>query len=248
MTPIAGSDAAAEEAGRESILPFADRADAGRRLAARLARFKGERPVVLALPRGGVPVGFEIALRLEAPLDVVLVRKLGHPLSPELAVGAVADGEKPVKVIEDAAAAELGVTRRYLEAEIARQLSIIEERRRVYFKDRPPLDLRQASAIVVDDGIATGATMRAALRATRLRAPAKLVLAVPVAPESALEALRAEVDEVVFIAAPEDFGAVGHFYVDFAQVEDEVVIALLDRAAKASVARAQSQLPSRAKA
>ncbi len=210
---------------------FADRQDAGRQLATELLRFKNQRPVVLALPRGGVPIGFEIASRLEAPLDVVLVRKIGHPLSPELAVGAVADGERPETVLDDRAIAELDVSRSYLDAEIKRQLDEIEHRRRLYFKGRQPVDIRDYTAIVVDDGIATGATMRAALRATRRRAPAKLVLAVPVAPPSVLAALRSDVDEIVCLLSQEDFGAVGFFYADFRQVEDDVVIDLLDRAA-----------------
>lgn len=211
---------------------FADRREAGERLAAALVRFKTQRPVVLALPRGGVPVGFEIAKRLEAPLDVVLVRKIGHPVSPELAVGAIADGPRLEIFIDDKAVAELDVSESYLEAEIARQSYEIDHRRRLYFKNRAPIDIRQCTALVVDDGIATGATMRAALRAVRRRAPAKLVLAVPVAPSSTLESLRREVDEIVCLAAPEDFGAVGLFYADFRPVEDSAVIDLLDRAAE----------------
>jgi putative phosphoribosyl transferase len=209
---------------------FADRQDAGRQLAAELLRFKERRPVVLALPRGGVPVGFEIAARLEAPLDVVLVRKIGHPWSPELAVGAIAEGET---FIDDREVAELEVPQAYLDAEIGRQRREIEHRRRLYLKHRPPVEIRDCTAIVVDDGIATGATMRVALRAVRRRAPAMLVLAVPVAPASTLEALRAEVDEAVCLSSPEEFGAVGLFYVDFRPVEDEVVVDLLDRAAQA---------------
>ncbi|HXP75063.1 MAG TPA: phosphoribosyltransferase family protein [Stellaceae bacterium] len=210
---------------------FADRRDAGQRLAVELLRFKNQAPVVLALPRGGVPVGFEIATRLEAPLDVVLVRKIGHPLSPELAVGAVADGDRPERFIDESAVAGLDVPRAYLDAEINRQLHEIEHRHDLYFKDRQPVDIREHTAIVVDDGIATGATMRAALRATRRRSPATLVLAVPVAPASVLAALRSEVDEIVCLSSQEDFGAVGLFYADFGQVEDDVVIDLLDRAA-----------------
>ena len=214
---------------------FADRRDAGQQLAARLLRFKDQRPVILALPRGGVPVGFEIAERLDAPLDVVLVRKIGHPRSRELAVGAIAEGEGLETFIDESAVADLGVSRRYLDAEIARQSREIEHRRVLYFKGRRPVDIRRRTALVVDDGIATGATMRAALRAVRGRAPARLVLAVPVAPASTLDALRPEVDEIVCLSAPDDFGAVGFFYVDFQPVEDEVVIDLLDRAAEAAV-------------
>lgn len=210
---------------------FTDRVEAGRRLAAELGRFKEQRPVVLALPRGGVPVGFEIAMALAAPLEIVLVRKIGHPLSPELAVGAIADGEPLEQFIDDRAVADLDVPKDYLDAEIRRQSREIDHRRRLYLKDRAPLDLRQRTALVVDDGIATGATMRAALRAVRRRGPARLVLAVPVAPAGTVDALRSEVDEVVCLSAPEDFGAVGFFYRDFRPVEDQVVVDLLDRAA-----------------
>ncbi|HUK11252.1 MAG TPA: phosphoribosyltransferase family protein [Stellaceae bacterium] len=215
---------------------FADRRDAGQRLAKALQRFKTQRPAVLALPRGGVPVGFEIAQSLEAPLDLLLVRKIGHPLSPELAVGAIADGETIEKVIESDIVAELGVPQNYLDEEIGRQQREIEHRRQIYLGRRAPIDLRGRTALVVDDGIATGATMRAALRAARKRGPAKVVLAVPVAAASSLESLRPEADEIVCLFSPEDFGAVGMFYADFRPVEDQVVLDLLDRSA-AAVAR-----------
>jgi len=210
---------------------FVDRQDAGRRLAVELLRFAQQRPVVLALPRGGVPVGFEIARELAAPLDVILVRKIGAPGQPELAVGAIVDGERLDKVIDDGLVALLGVPDTYLEAEIAKQIGEIERRRQLYFKGRRPTEVRQRTAIVVDDGIATGATMRAALQAIRRRKPARLVLAVPVAPGQAVAALRSEVDEVVCLVSPDDFLAIGQFYGDFRQVGDEEVIELLDRAA-----------------
>ncbi len=220
---------------------FADREEAGRRLAAALLRFKDQRPVVLALPRGGVPVGFEVAAKLGAPLDVVLVRKIGHPAMTELAIGAIAEGEELEKVIDEQAVAEFGVPKSYLDREIARQKNEIEYRRRLYFENRQPVDIRHRTAIVIDDGIATGATMRAALRAVRRRGPEKLVLAVPVAPESAIEALRAEADEIVCLFSPVDFGAVGFFYADFRPVEDEVVVELLNRAGQtAAVSMPQS--------
>jgi putative phosphoribosyl transferase len=227
---------------------FADRQDAGRRLAAELLRFKDRQPAILALPRGGVPVGFEIATRLEAPLDVVLVRKIGHPLSSELAVGAIADGERLEQVIDESMVAEFGISQAYLDEEIARQRREIENRRQLYFKNRQPIDIRQRTAIVVDDGIATGATMRAALRAVRTRAPAMLVLAVPVAPVSALETMRPEVDEIVCLTSSEDFGAVGLFYANFRPVDDQVVIDLLERAAEAWARSANPTRSSAAKA
>lgn len=209
---------------------FSDRQEAGRRLAAELGRFKSAEPAILALPRGGVPVGFEIALALDAPLDVVLVRKIGAPGMSELAIGAIVDGEQLDKIIDRELVAELAVPQSYLDAEIARQAAEIERRRRVYFKGRAPVTVAGRTALVVDDGIATGATMRAALRAIRRRSPAKLVLAVPVAPPHTVEALRPEVDEIVCLATPENFYAIGQFYADFRQLDDEDVITLLDRA------------------
>lgn len=155
---------------------FANRQEAGRRLAAELLQFKNQRPAVLALARGGVPIGFEIAQTLAAPLDVVLVRKIGAPDFPELAVGAIVDGEHLDKFIDPTIVADLAVPQAYLDQEIARQTLEIERRRKLYFRGRPPIDVSAATALVVDDGIATGATIRAALRATRRRSPAKLVL------------------------------------------------------------------------
>ena len=210
---------------------FKDREDAGRRLAAELLAYREQRPVVLALPRGGVPVGFEIAKALNAPLDVVLVRKIGAPWMPELAVGAIAEGEPIEKIIERETVAELGVPQKYLDEEIARQTSEIERRQQLYRKTRPRSDIKGCTTIVVDDGIATGATMRAALRAVRREGPSKLVLAVPVAPASTLAKLRSEVSDIVCLSSPEDFGAISVFYADFHQVDDAVVIELLAQAA-----------------
>jgi putative phosphoribosyl transferase len=210
---------------------FTDRHEAGRRLAAELTRFKGHHPVVLALPRGGVPVGFEIAQAIGAPLDLVLVRKIGAPGEAELAIGAIAEGSPPIRIIEDGLVAELGIPQRYIDQEVARQAAELERRRAAYLRGRRPAEIREGTAIVVDDGLATGATMRAALSAVRRRRPAKLVLAVPVAPAEAIERLRGEVDDVVCLATPEDFFAIGQFYLDFRQVEDDEVIALLDAAA-----------------
>lgn len=211
---------------------FADRVDAGCRLAEALKRFKERRPVVLALPRGGVPVGYEIARALEAPLDVVIVRKIGHPLSPEFAIGAIADGATVERVLDEDVIVRTEVPLSYLEAEIARQTREIARRRTLFYRGCQPTDLTGCTALMVDDGIATGATMRAAIRAVRGRHPAYVVLAVPVAPPSALDLLRPEVDEIVCLEAREDFGAVGRFYRDFTQVEDAEVVALLERARK----------------
>ena len=209
---------------------FADRQDAGKRLAERLEKLKLSQPVVLALPRGGVPVGLEIARVLAAPLDLVLVRKIGAPGQEELAVGAIADGEQPELVLDDELAGWVSASPEYLESAKAAALQEIERRRRVWFGDRKPVPLGGRTAIVVDDGIATGATMRAALRATRRRAPARVVLAVPVAPSHTLDRLRAEVDQVVCLDTPKDFFAVGQFYRTFPQLNDDEVIALLEQA------------------
>lgn len=211
---------------------YRDRQDAGQRLAAELVRYKDERPVVLALPRGGVPIGFEIAQRLHAPLDVMLVRKIGAPGMTELAIGAIVDGGQLDKFIDEQLVAELGVPQDYLDREIERQAAEIERRRKLYFRGRARVALEQRTAIVVDDGIATGATMRIALRAARRQHPARLVLAVPVAPERTVDAFCKEADDIVCLATPRGFMAIGQYYDDFRQTEDEEVIRLLDRAAK----------------
>lgn len=209
---------------------FTDRHEAGRRLAKRLLALKDKRPVVLALPRGGVPVGFEVARALAAPLDLVLVRKIGVPQQEEFALAAVADGEHPELVVDRGLMDSLDISPEYLEAAKSAALQEIERRRHVYLGDRPPVDVAGCTAIVVDDGIATGATMLAALRATRRRGPARLVIAVPVAPGDRLERLRGEADEIVCLDTPADFFAVGQFYREFPQLRDAEVVALLDQA------------------
>jgi len=209
---------------------FTDRHEAGRLLAERLLELKDKHPVVLALPRGGVPVGFEIARALAAPLDLVLVRKIGAPRQEELAIGAIADGEHPELVTDPDIVAYLNVSPDYLAKAKAAALREIERRRHAYLGDRQPVDVIGCTAIVVDDGIATGATMLAALRATRRRKPARLVLAVPVAPRHTLEKLRHEADQVVCLDTPADFYAVGQFYRQFPQLQDAEVIALLIQA------------------
>ena len=211
---------------------FRDRSDAGRKLAAKLRHLADDKPVVLALPRGGVPVGFEIARALEAPLDLVLVRKIGVPWQPELALGAVTDGGDPEVFIDRRLADELAIPDDYIDKETARQVTEIERRRRIYNAGRGPLEIAGRAAVVVDDGIATGATMRVALQATRRRNPSRLVLAVPVAAEDTLARLRPEVDEVVCLESPPDLGAIGFFYRDFHQLSDSEVTDLLARAAR----------------
>jgi putative phosphoribosyl transferase len=222
---------------------FADRVEAGRRLAAALGHLAGRDPIVLALPRGGVPVAAEVARALKAPLDVVLVRKIGMPFQPELALGAVAEGDPPQLFIDETLRRSFAVPDRYVEEAIARQRAEIERRRRLYGEGRAPLAIAGRTAIVVDDGIATGATTRVALRAVRGGKPARLVLAVPVAPPDSLDALAGEADEVVCLETPEPFGAIGQFYEDFAQLEDDEVIALLRDAARADADRQPARKP-----
>ena len=215
-------------------MPFRNRIDAGRQLAAALMPYKDKNAVILALPRGGVEVGAEIARALNAPLDLLLVRKIGAPVQPELAIGAVIDGGSPLVVRNDDVIAMTGTTEAQFQAICHHELAEIERRRKHYLGGRPAIDPHDRIAIVVDDGIATGATMRAALQALRQRRPRKLVLAVPVAPPGAIEALRSEVDEIVCLEMPEDFGALGYFYADFRQLGDQDVIDTLDRLSPAA--------------
>ena len=211
---------------------FADRTEAGRRLAEALQPFQDQQPVVLALPRGGVPVAYEVAKALRAPLDLVLVRKIGAPFQPELAIGAVVDGERPELVVNRDVVDEYRIPESYLESERRRQLEEIERRRQLYLAGRARAQVRDRTAIVIDDGIATGATMEAALLATRRADPRRLVLAAPVAPPDTLERLRPKVDEVVCLMVPDFLGAIGSFYRDFRQLDDNEVIALLQQAAR----------------
>jgi putative phosphoribosyl transferase len=218
----------------EDTAMFCDRKAAGERLATRLAHLKDTAPVVLALPRGGVAVGAPIARALAAPLDVVLVRKIGVPWQPELALGAVCCpataklwDAAPEVFIDHRMAEALAIPEGYLRSETARQIEELERRRVVYSTDRAPAEVAGKTAIVVDDGIATGATVRVALRAVRRRSPARLVLAAPIAAPETLAALAAEADETVCVAAPQGLGAIGHYYEDFHQLSDDEVIELL---------------------
>jgi predicted phosphoribosyltransferase len=212
-----------------SVVPFKDRSDAGRRLAAELARYKDQRPVILALPRGGVPVAAEVASAMNAPLDLILVRKIGVPFQPELAMGAVVDGGAPLIVRNPNVIQAAGIDELDFKTVCNRELAEIERRRRRYLGSREYLEVTGRTAIVIDDGIATGATTRAALQATRRRKPRTLVLAVPVAPTDGLVALREEADEVVCLEDHADFGAIGLYYSDFHQISDEEVIKILRR-------------------
>ncbi len=209
-------------------MPFLDRRDAGRQLADALRKYKGEPTVVYALPRGGVEVAAEVARALNAPLDLLLVRKIGAPMQPELAIGAVVDGGTPIVVRNPDVIRLTGTTPAEFEAIGNRELAEIERRRRLYLAQRPPVSPAGKIAIVIDDGIATGATMRAALQATRQRNPKKLILAVPVASAESIEMLRSETDEIVCLEVPRDFGALGYFYADFHQLSDREVIDALE--------------------
>lgn len=215
-----------------------DRSEAGKRLAAELAELRGGDCVVLALPRGGVPIGFEIASELGAPLSLIMVRKIGAPGQPELALGAVADGGEPVTVFNSNVLSILGLTPADLEGQVLEQLKEIERRRRLYggHLTLPPIESR--SVILVDDGIATGATTRVAIQAVRRRRPACIVLAVPVASADTLVRLEDEVDRVVCLEKPQDLEAISLHYRHFPQVPDEEVIEFLERAkARANAAR-----------
>ncbi len=203
---------------------FDNREHAARLLAEKLAAYRGRRPLVLGIPRGAIPMAKIIADALGGDLDVVLVHKLGAPSNPELAIGAV-DETGHVYLNEEAW--ELGVEEGYIEKEKQAQLAMLRQRRARYTPVRPPLDPAGRIVIVVDNGIATGASMIAALRAVRAMHPAKLIAAVAVAPAETVTRIRAEADEVVCLYAPECFYAVGQFFVDFSPVSDEQVIALL---------------------
>lgn len=208
-------------------MTFRNRQEAGRRLAAALAPLKKERPVVLALPRGGVPVASEVADSLAAPLDLVLVRKIGVPGQPELAMGAIAEGAPPVTLRNDPVIHALDVANRDFEAVRDRELIEIERRRRAYLGDRPRVEVAGRVAILVDDGIATGMTMRAAGRATAMRRPSRVVIAAPVASSEIAADLRREFGEVVCLDEREDLFAIGIHYADFSQVGDEDVRRIL---------------------
>ncbi|OEJ93909.1 phosphoribosyltransferase [Streptomyces thermolilacinus SPC6] len=206
---------------------FTDRATAGRQLAEAVGRLRPDRPVVLGLPRGGVPVAHEVAAALDAPLDVLVVRKLGVPSRPELGFGAI--GEDGVRIVNDAVVRAAGVGEDARARVELAERGVLEERLRRYRRDRPGVPLRGRTAVLVDDGIATGSTARAACRVARAHGAARVVVAVPVAPPEALELLRREADDVVCLSSPERFGSVGQWYDDFAQTPDEEVAELLAR-------------------
>jgi putative phosphoribosyl transferase len=209
---------------------FRNRSEAGRRLAAELRPLADEHPIILALPRGGVPVAYEVARALDAPLDVALVRKLGAPSRPELGIGAIVDGPHPQMVLNDDIVRLVAADSRYIEAEKQRQLGEIERRRKLYRGDRPALELKDRTVILVDDGIATGGTVRAVLQALARDGARRRILAVPLAPRDTLEALAEDAEQIICLATPEPFFSVGGHYEDFSQTTDEEVIRLLNEA------------------
>jgi putative phosphoribosyl transferase len=208
--------------------PFEDRRDAGRRLAGKLSRFEDEQTVVFALPRGGVPVGYEISRALDAPLDVFVSRKLGAPGQPEFGIGAVAAGG--VRVLNQDVVRRLGIPDDYVQEITAQELAEVGRRLRYFRGQRPETEVVGRTVILVDDGLATGVTARAAVQALRLRKPRHLVLAAPVCAAQTADLFRTAVDELVCLESPSDLGAIGFWYRNFEQTSDEEVVELLERA------------------
>lgn len=219
---------------------FRDRTDAGRQLAERLGEYAGrEEVIVLALPRGGVPVAYEVAAALGVPLDVFLVRKLGVPAREELAMGAIATGG--VRVLNEDVVRALQISGPVIDSVAEREQKELDRRQHEYRDARPPLDLRDRTVILVDDGLATGSTMRAAVEAVRRQGAARIVVAVPVAASQTCEEFREDVDEIVCAVTPEPFYAVGLWYDDFSQTTDEEVRALLQKSGQPSAFSGQLQ-------
>tara|TARA_R110000744_G_scaffold125730_11_gene231740 strand:- start:33335 stop:33991 length:657 start_codon:yes stop_codon:yes gene_type:complete len=217
-------------------MPFENRTDAGEQLARALTLYKGQDIIVLALPRGGVPVAAEVARYLGAPLDLLLVRKISVPLQPELAMGAILDGSDPIIVRNENVIRMYRISEDVFEEVRERELIELERRREAYLGDRTSIGIKGRIAIIIDDGIATGATVRAALKGLRLRGPKQIVLAIPVAPPDTVAQLRREVDDLVCLEQPAGFGAIGMYYRDFGQVSDAEVVALLAAATKSGYA------------
>jgi predicted phosphoribosyltransferase len=228
-----GAEAASSQciwiSSQERLMPFLNRSEAGRQLAMALIKYKNRKPVVLALPRGGVPVAAKVATALNAPLDLVLVRKVGVPFQPELAMGAIVDGGNPIVVRNEDVIRLANIDETEFKAVCDAELAEIERRRTRYLGNRDRVSVAGRAAIVIDDGVATGATTRAALQAVRTRGPKTLVLAVPVAPTDSLGVLSREVDDLVCLEDYVSFGAIGFYYRDFRQVSDEEVVETLRR-------------------
>lgn len=213
-----------------STLPFVDRRQAGKELAAALQHHRGTESVVLAIPRGGVVVGYEVAVELDLALDVIVPRKIGAPGQPELAIGAVASWGDHDFIIDERSVSYLGVSQDYIESEVKAQLAEIGRRLQAYRRTAEPPKVEGRSVILVDDGIATGYTTRAGALALRNLKASLIALAVPVGPADSLQAIRHSVDELVCLKTPDPFLAVGYWYQDFTQVSDEEVVELLEKA------------------
>src|SRR5215211_1986755 len=211
------------------VTSYLDRFDAGRKLAPLLSRYAGNNTLVLALPRGGIPVGYEVARALHAPLDVILVRKLGVPGQEELAMGAIASGG--LRIISEDVVEALGIPDRSIAEVAANEEHELQRQERAYRGDRPVPDVGSRTVVLIDDGLATGATMRAAVLVLRAQHPGRVIVAVPVAPRETCDALRREADEVICALTPESFIAVGEAYENFSQISDEEVRDLLQRSA-----------------
>ncbi|MFH2136640.1 MAG: phosphoribosyltransferase [Patescibacteria group bacterium] len=205
---------------------FKNRLEAGEKLAVALDKFKNAKnAIILALPRGGVVVGFEVAQKLNLPLDIIVPRKIGAPANPEFAIGAIT--EQGVGVFDEMTVGAYGIAESYLQNEIKKEKAEAERRLKLYRGSRPPLDLKNKTAILVDDGLATGLTMRAAIKSVKRMGAEKIIVAIPVTSPEAVELVQKEVDEIIYLEAPAFFGAVGSFYEEFRQTTDEEVIDLL---------------------
>ncbi|MFA5413098.1 MAG: phosphoribosyltransferase [Patescibacteria group bacterium] len=208
---------------------FKNRVDAGQKLAETLGKFKDAKDtIILALPRGGVVVGYEVAKKLNLPLDIVVPRKIGAPGNPEFAIGAV--GETGEGIFEEMVIGAYGITESYLQNEIKKEKAEAERRLKLYRGARPPLDLKNKTVILVDDGLATGLTMRAAIKTAKKFGAKKIIVSIPVTSPEAAELVKKEVDEIIYLEAPAFFGAVGSFYEEFGQTTDDEVIDLLKNA------------------
>ncbi|MBI5071612.1 phosphoribosyltransferase [Candidatus Falkowbacteria bacterium] len=212
-------------------MTFKDRLDAGQKLAQVLQKYKNApNTIILALPRGGVVIGFKVAEALNLPLDIVVPRKIGAPGNPEFAIGAITEtGEG---IFDEQTIAAYGINQSYLDNEIAKEKIEAERRRKLYRGTRPPLDLKNKNVVIVDDGLATGLTMRAAIKTVKLYGAAKIIVAIPVTPPDTAKLIKKEVDELIYLDAPAFFGAVGAFYEEFGQTMDEEVVSLLQQSEK----------------
>jgi putative phosphoribosyl transferase len=220
---------------------FATRSDAGQRLADQLAHLRDQQPIVIGLPRGGLPVGAAIAERLHADLDVLIVRKIGAPLQPELALGALVEGDPPIVSWNENVIEQMRVTPKEIDAIVKVERAEIERRRQKYLGGRARISPVGRLVILVDDGIATGATARAALQALRKQGTRRVVLAVPLAPSDVVKTLQREADEVYCLESPDPFGSVGTHYRDFHQLDDAEAIAILDAAGRSKVTDAHGK-------